>query len=108
MAVIGGIGTILGPILGAIAYVILQEYLIASYPELYLGLYGLLLVLVILFEPLGFSGLLLRLGQLVGYRPTADVAAGAVPSSHIVASEAMAQTDAAPISSSTLQSPEEG
>jgi branched-chain amino acid transport system permease protein len=61
MGVIGGIGTIAGPALGAVIFVLLRQYLIASYPQLYLGLYGLLLVLVILFEPLGLTGLFLRL-----------------------------------------------
>ncbi len=58
--VIGGIGTIAGPALGAVVFVLLRQYLIASYPQLYLGLYGILLVLVILFEPLGLTGLALR------------------------------------------------
>lgn len=60
MGVIGGIGTIAGPALGAVIFVLLRQYLIASYPQLYLGLYGTLLVLVILFEPLGLTGLILR------------------------------------------------
>lgn len=63
IGVIGGIGTILGPALGAIVYVVIQEFLLASYPQLYLGLYGILLVVVILFEPLGLSGLFIRLGR---------------------------------------------
>jgi branched-chain amino acid transport system permease protein len=61
MGVIGGIGTIAGPALGAVIFVLLRQYLIASYPQLYLGLYGALLVLVILFEPLGLTGIALRL-----------------------------------------------
>jgi branched-chain amino acid transport system permease protein len=64
MAVIGGIGTILGPALGAVVFVVLRENLLATYPQLYLGLYGLLLILVILFEPLGLTGVLRRLGRL--------------------------------------------
>jgi branched-chain amino acid transport system permease protein len=60
MGVIGGIGTIAGPALGAIVFVLLRQFLIASYPQLYLGLYGLSLILVILFEPLGLVGLALR------------------------------------------------
>jgi branched-chain amino acid transport system permease protein len=59
--VIGGIGTIAGPAYGAVVFVLLRQYLIASYPQLYLGLYGILLVLVILFEPLGLTGIALRL-----------------------------------------------
>lgn len=80
MGVIGGIGTILGPALGAIVFVIIQEFLIASYPDLYLGLYGSLLIVIILFEPLGVSGLLLRAARLVGYRPGVGVGAGGVTS----------------------------
>ncbi len=61
MSVIGGIGTVLGPVLGAVVFVLLRQYLLASYPQLYLGLYGVLLILIILFEPLGLTGLGLRL-----------------------------------------------
>jgi branched-chain amino acid transport system permease protein len=61
MSVIGGIGTVLGPVLGAIVFVLLRQFLLASYPQLYLGLYGLLLVFIILFEPLGLTGLGRRL-----------------------------------------------
>jgi len=60
MAVIGGVGTSLGPILGAVVFVLVRTYLLASYPQLYLGLYGFLLILVILFEPLGLTGLYRR------------------------------------------------
>ena len=60
MAVIGGVGTVLGPVLGAVVFVLLRQFLLASYPQLYLGLYGILLVVIILFEPLGLTGLSLR------------------------------------------------
>jgi branched-chain amino acid transport system permease protein len=65
MAVIGGVGTIFGPVLGAVVFVLLRQYLLASYPQLYLGLYGLLLIFIILFEPLGLTGLFLRARRLV-------------------------------------------
>jgi branched-chain amino acid transport system permease protein len=81
MAVIGGIGTILGPILGAIIFVVIQEFLLATYPQLYLGLYGALLVVIILFEPLGLSGVLMRLGRLLGRGPGPGAAAGGLTSS---------------------------
>ncbi|MGH3664576.1 MAG: branched-chain amino acid ABC transporter permease, partial [Egibacteraceae bacterium] len=97
MGVIGGIGTILGPLLGAAIFVVLQEFLLASYPDLYLGLYGMLLVGVILFEPLGVSGLLLRLARLVGYRPGGGVAAGGL------ASAAAAQGDEASDTETVLE-----
>ncbi|BCY11803.1 branched-chain amino acid ABC transporter permease [Actinoplanes sp. L3-i22] len=65
MAAIGGIGTILGPVWGAVVFVIIQEFLLANYSDLYLGLYGGLLILIILFEPLGLTGLARRLRRLV-------------------------------------------
>lgn len=80
MAVIGGVGTMFGPVLGALVFVLLQQYLIASLPQLYLGVYGLLLVLTILFEPLGLTGLGLRVLRKLGKRPPPDVAAGGVAS----------------------------
>jgi len=55
------VGTVLGPLLGAVVFVLLRQYLLASYPQLYLGVYGLLLIFIILFEPLGLTGLLRRL-----------------------------------------------
>ncbi len=68
MSVIGGVGTILGPVLGAIVFVLLRQFLLASYPQLYLGLYGLLLIFIILFEPLGLTGLAHRLLRAVRRR----------------------------------------
>ncbi len=79
MTVIGGVGTILGPVLGAIVFVLLRQYLLASYPDLYLGLYGALLILIILFEPLGMAGLLRRLGHLLRRRRVPAAAAGGTP-----------------------------
>jgi branched-chain amino acid transport system permease protein len=76
MAVIGGVGTILGPVLGAVVFVLVRQFLLASYPQLYLGLYGGLLVLIILFEPLGLTGLLLRVARRLGYRARPDLAVG--------------------------------
>jgi branched-chain amino acid transport system permease protein len=83
MAVIGGVGTILGPALGAIVFVLVRQYLLGSYPQLYLGLYGALLIVIILFEPLGLWGLGLRAARRLGRRrggPPAVAAAHAAPS----------------------------
>lgn len=78
MSVIGGVGTVLGPALGAVVFVLLRQYLLASYPQLYLGLYGALLIFIILFEPLGLTGLLLRLWRRGARRtgPAPAVAGG--------------------------------
>jgi branched-chain amino acid transport system permease protein len=76
MTVIGGVGTVLGPVLGAVVFVLLRQYLLATYPQLYLGLYGGLLILIILFEPLGLTGLSRRLAGLVRRSLPARAAAG--------------------------------
>jgi branched-chain amino acid transport system permease protein len=84
-AVIGGVGTVLGPAFGAVVFVLIRQYLLGSYPQLYLGLYGALLIVIILFEPLGLSGLALRVAHRFGYRQRPDLgldsAASAAPSS---------------------------
>jgi branched-chain amino acid transport system permease protein len=77
MAVIGGLGTVLGPALGAVVFVLVRQYLLASYPQLYLGLYGGLLIAIILLEPLGLTGLALRVARRFGYRSRPDLALGA-------------------------------
>jgi len=62
MVVIGGLGTIGGSILGAIFYVIVPELLrgIKDAPGL---VFGLLLVIVMVFMPQGLWGMLRRLGR---------------------------------------------
>jgi branched-chain amino acid transport system permease protein len=80
MAVTGGVGTSLGPALGAVVFVLLRTYLLASYPELHLGLYGVLVIVIILFEPLGLTGLIRRLARLARgrLRPAGQPATGRV------------------------------
>jgi branched-chain amino acid transport system permease protein len=63
MPIVGGIGTLVGPVLGAVLFSYLQLKLLAS-PALrdsYLFIYGGLLMLVMLFEPRGIVGLWERL-----------------------------------------------
>jgi|SRR5215470_3405893 len=57
MPIIGGVGTIWGPVIGAVVYGFVNEELVASFPQLHLLLYGTLLVLIVLFEPEGVVGL---------------------------------------------------
>lgn len=56
VAVIGGIGTIIGPIIGSFILVILTEFLKDWIGTAYLVIYGLLLMLVILYMPEGIYG----------------------------------------------------
>jgi branched-chain amino acid transport system permease protein len=81
MGVIGGLGTVLGPVLGAFVFVLVQQFLLASYRELYLGLYGLLLIAIILFEPLGLTGVWLRLWRFVEARLAPQRLAAMAPQS---------------------------
>lgn len=65
MPVIGGIGTVWGAVLGGIVFGIVEEELVARFPEIHLLIYGSLLILIILFEPNGLMGLLRRLSRLL-------------------------------------------
>jgi branched-chain amino acid transport system permease protein len=93
MCVIGGVGTVLGPVLGAIVFVLLRQFLLASYPQLYLGLYGLLLILIILFEPLGLTGLALRVARRLGRGGRGGPAAAPLASSAAAAPAAPTARD---------------
>ncbi len=100
IAIIGGIGTILGPVIGAVVLVPLSEVLrnpkglvqlgivssdseIVSFVSRYLSnahllVYGILVVLVILFAPEGVLGVIRRLtGRAARRRAARGVSAGA-------------------------------
>ncbi|HTD46148.1 MAG TPA: branched-chain amino acid ABC transporter permease [bacterium] len=61
ITLIGGIGTLWGPVLGAAVFYAVQDYLQTSYPTFHLLVYGVLLILILLFEPRGLVGLAGRL-----------------------------------------------
>ena len=79
MVVVGGLGSIHGAILGAIfvgglpqAIALTRDYLptvIARTPGLEPGLFGLVMVLIVLFEPLGIYGRWLKLKAYFDYFP---------------------------------------
>ncbi|MGF9798577.1 branched-chain amino acid ABC transporter permease [Brevibacillus agri] len=75
VTVIGGIGTVAGPIIGSALLISLQEYLkgipaLQTYPSLYLVVYGLMIMMVIVYLPGGIvegvTKLLKRLKQRRG------------------------------------------
>jgi branched-chain amino acid transport system permease protein len=77
MPIVGGVGTIAGPILGAILFSYLQIKLLST-PALrdsYLFLYGGLLMLIMLFEPKGLVGLWMRLRKSLRRIPAAETPA---------------------------------
>lgn len=60
VTVIGGIGTIVGPIIGSTLLISLQEFLksldfLQAFPSLYLIIYGLLIMMVIVYLPGGLA-----------------------------------------------------
>ena len=58
MVMLGGMGTVFGPLLGAVTYVGLRGYLLTSpiFKSLHLAVAGLILLLIILFVPAGAVG----------------------------------------------------
>jgi len=61
MPVIGGTGTLWGPLIGGFVFTAVKDQIVSAYPNLHLLLYGLLLALVMLFEPKGVVGMVRRL-----------------------------------------------
>ncbi|HKV46231.1 MAG TPA: branched-chain amino acid ABC transporter permease [bacterium] len=61
IALIGGLGTVWGPVVGGVIFYVVQDYLQTSYPTFHLFVYGVLLILILLFEPRGLVGVADRL-----------------------------------------------
>ena len=59
-AVAGGLGTVSGPILGAVAMVWLDELIWRQFPLLNLLILGVATIILVLFLPRGIVGTLLR------------------------------------------------
>jgi branched-chain amino acid transport system permease protein len=64
MVMIGGLGTLAGPVIGGAFFIVLQEK-VSSYVEWYFIVIGLVLVLIVLFMPRGLFGL----RRALGFRP---------------------------------------
>jgi branched-chain amino acid transport system permease protein len=56
MVVMGGIGTLVGPVLGAMVFILIQE-IASSYTEHWMIITGILFVLMVIFLPRGLMGL---------------------------------------------------
>jgi branched-chain amino acid transport system permease protein len=55
MVLLGGMGTVFGPIFGAVAFLVLDEVVWRNFLELNTGILGLLIVILILFLPAGLA-----------------------------------------------------
>ena len=65
MVVLGGVGTLAGPIAGAVAALLLEEWL-GALSENWKLFFGIFLVLMVLFSPHGIAGLLKKAGIVKG------------------------------------------
>lgn len=78
MVILGGVGTLLGPLLGAATYLGLEQVL-SQWTEHWMLIFGPLLLLVVLFGKKGVYGLLLSLLQrkpkMIAVKPNAAVEA---------------------------------
>jgi branched-chain amino acid transport system permease protein len=70
MAYIGGVGTIHGPVLGALFYVVLKELLAVQLVEFHLIIFSDLFMLVVLFFPGGLVEAWQRIQRLISGRAT--------------------------------------
>lgn len=66
MAILGGKGTVAGPVIGAVIMIAVNEFFVANFgpSELDLAATGLILTLVLLFFPDGLVGSLKAKGKL--------------------------------------------
>ena len=63
MAIFGGMGQLYGPVIGAAIFAYLEELLLTKFPYYYMLIFGIILVVVILYLPDGLIGLIQRLRQ---------------------------------------------
>ncbi len=68
MTMFGGIGTVTGPIIGAVLLNSISEATWAQLPEFHRAVYGALIIVVILFMPGGVVNLLRRRGLMPSNR----------------------------------------
>jgi branched-chain amino acid transport system permease protein len=69
MVLLGGMGTVLGPLLGAIVLSVVNEVLWANYPQVYLASVGVIVLLAVLFTPRGLVNIGMKGGWLALGRP---------------------------------------
>jgi branched-chain amino acid transport system permease protein len=63
MAIFGGLGQFYGPIIGAAIFAYLEEVLLTKFPYYYMLIFGIVLVVIVLYLPDGLIGLIQRARQ---------------------------------------------
>jgi ABC-type branched-subunit amino acid transport system permease subunit len=65
-------GQLFGPVIGSAIFTYIEEFLITSFPELYMLIFGAILVIAILYLPDGIVGLIQKLWKKYSERKHAD------------------------------------
>jgi len=68
MAIFGGMGQLYGPVIGAAIFTYLEEFLITRFPYYYMLIFGIILVIAILYLPDGLVGLIQKLWKRISER----------------------------------------
>lgn len=55
MALVGGIGTVTGPLLGAAVFLFLEQFVLASLADIHLAALGAILIAIVLLDPRGLA-----------------------------------------------------
>jgi branched-chain amino acid transport system permease protein len=69
MAIFGGLGQLYGPVLGAAIFTYLEEVLITRFPYYYMLIFGIILVVAILYLPYGLVGLITKWTRHFNWTP---------------------------------------
>jgi branched-chain amino acid transport system permease protein len=72
MAIFGGMGQLYGPIIGAAIFTYLEEFLITRFPYHYMIIFGIIMVVSILYMPDGLVGLTQKLWKRISGTKHAD------------------------------------
>jgi branched-chain amino acid transport system permease protein len=72
MAIFGGMGQLFGPVIGAVIFTYLEEFLITRVPELYMLIFGSVMVGAILYLPDGVVGFIQKQWKRYSERKHAD------------------------------------
>lgn len=65
MAIFGGLGQLYGPVLGAALFTYLEEILITTFPYYYMLIFGIIMVIAILYLPEGLVGLIQKIRRRI-------------------------------------------
>jgi branched-chain amino acid transport system permease protein len=72
MAIFGGMGQLYGPIIGSAIFTYLEEFLVTRFPYYYMLIFGIIMLVAILYMPGGLVGLIQKLWKQISGTKHAD------------------------------------